>query len=405
MPNPRLMTNYPAGFANGLSVRGIPLLQSQPGSVYWLSNARVLPPGCAGGSDNNPGTFQKPFRTLASALAQMQQGTGDILFIKPGHRETISSATALAFACANAAIIGLGNGANRPTFVLDTAATANIQLRAQGMGIQNLRFVANFADIASIFTAVTMNVTTSFITAAASAPGGVPTLTAVAVGAGTVYPGMALSGTGVLPGTFIMRQLTGTIGGVGTYEVSLDQTVASTTITGNTPDFAIEGCEFLDTTAVLNALAIFTTSATANTCDGFYFVGNRVKSLGTTAATTAIKTNVNQDRWTINDNFGVSAVLNDTAALLAAGAGQLTMFELSRNKWERPSTSTTGGGIVSGTGNAWTGEASDNYFYTADGSAAIWISTGHGTAFGYNQNYCPITTAADVSGLINPAAA
>lgn len=405
MPNPRLMSNFPGGFANGLSVRGVPLIQSQPGSAYWVSNSRVVPLGCNGGSDTNPGTYQKPFRTLAGALLQCQQGAGDIIFIKPGHRETISSATALALNVANVAIIGFGSGANRPTFVLDTATTANIPVRAQGMGIQNCRFIANFADIASIFTAVTMNVTTSTITPAASAASGVPTLTAVAVGAGTVFPGMSLTGTGVTPGTIIMRQLTGTTGGVGTYEVSIDQTVASTTITGCTPDFALEGCEFLDTTSVLNALTVFTASGTANCCDGFYFVGNRVKSLGTTAATTALKTTVNQDRWTVTDNFGVSAVLNDTAALLAAGAGQLTAFELARNRWERPSTSTTGGGIVSGTGNAWTGQAYDNYFYTADGLAAIWISTGHGTAFGYNQNFCPITTAADVSGLINPAAA
>lgn len=405
MPNPRLMTNYPAGFANGLSIRGIPLLQSQPGSVYWLSNSRVVPPGCLGGSDNNPGTFQKPFRTLAGVLAQLQQGAGDIVFIKPGHRETIGSATVVALNVANAALIGLGNGSNRPTFVFDTAATANIPVRASGVGIQNCLFVANFADIASLFTAVTANATTSTITAAASAAGGVPTFTAVAIGAGTFFPGMALSGTGVLPGTIIMRQLTGTTGGVGNYEVSLDQTVASTTITGSQPDFALEGCEFRDTSSVLNALTIFTTSAAANGSDGLYFVGNRVSSLGTTAATTAIKTNVNQSRWIITDNFGVSAVLNDTAALLAAGAGQLLSFELARNRWERPSTSTTGGGIVSGTGNAWTGQAYDNYFATADATTAIWISTGHGTAFVYNQNYCMITSAADTSGLINPAAA
>jgi hypothetical protein len=406
MPNPRQMTNYPGGFANGLSVRGLPLLQSQPGSVYWVSNSRVVPPGCIGGSDNNPGTFQKPFRTLAAALAQCQQGAGDIIFIKPGHSETISSATALPLNVANVAILGIGSGNRRPTFTFDTATTATMELRATGMALQNIRFVANFADIASFVTAATVpTATTSTITPAASAPGGVPTLNVVAVGAGTFFPGLTLSGTGVTANTIILRQLTGTTGGVGTYEVSIDQTVSSTTITGSMPDFALEGCEFIDGSSVLNALTVFTANATANCCNGFYFCRNRVKSLGTTAATTAIKTTVSQDRWTVCQNFGVSAVLNDTAAMLAAGAGQLTMFEFGENVWERPSTSTTGGGIVSGSGNAWTGMAYDNRFYTADGSAAIWISTGHGTAFGYNQNFCPITTAADVSGLINPAAA
>lgn len=59
-------------------------------------------------------------------------------------------------------------------------------------------------------------------------------LTVTAVGSGTVYPGATLSGTGgggVATGTKIVDQLSGTIGGVGTYAVSIPgQTVTSTTI-------------------------------------------------------------------------------------------------------------------------------------------------------------------------------
>lgn len=55
-------------------------------------------------------------------------------------------------------------------------------------------------------------------------------LTVTAVGSGTLYPGSAISGSGVVSGTTIVRQLSGTAGGVGTYEVSINQTVASTTI-------------------------------------------------------------------------------------------------------------------------------------------------------------------------------
>jgi hypothetical protein len=48
---------------------------------------------------------------------------------------------------------------------------------------------------------------------------------------GTLVPGGVLSGTGVASGTVIVAQLTGTTGGVGTYQVSpREQTVASTTI-------------------------------------------------------------------------------------------------------------------------------------------------------------------------------
>ena len=64
-------------------------------------------------------------------------------------------------------------------------------------------------------------------------PATAPTvLTVTAVGTGTVVPGLILSGSGVTTGTAIVAQLSGTTGGVGTYSVTIPQTVASTTITG-----------------------------------------------------------------------------------------------------------------------------------------------------------------------------
>lgn len=60
-------------------------------------------------------------------------------------------------------------------------------------------------------------------------------LTVTAVGSGTVYPGATLSGTGgggVASGTKVVSQLSGTVGGVGTYALNIpSQTVTSTTIT------------------------------------------------------------------------------------------------------------------------------------------------------------------------------
>jgi hypothetical protein len=61
------------------------------------------------------------------------------------------------------------------------------------------------------------------------------TLTVSAISAGSIYPSMQISGTGVTAGTRIVQQLTGTTGGAGTYTVSVSQTVSSTTITGSLP--------------------------------------------------------------------------------------------------------------------------------------------------------------------------
>lgn len=393
MPGP---TNFPSSFAAGLTLRGLPILQTQPGRALWVDNSTVIQPGTVVGSDNNPGTFQRPYATLDKAIAVCQQGNGDIILVKPGHLEFIPDNATLHLDCGGVAVIGLGGGTLRPTFIFNTATTANIQVRSANCSIQNCLFIANFADIASFFTAVRASTTASIAGT---------TMTVTVLGAGTIYPGMNIKGTGVAANTLILSQLSGTTGGVGTYKISGgSQTVASTTITCGTDDFNIEGCEFRDTSSVLNALTVFTGSATANCNDGFRFSKNKVISLGTTAATTAIVVSTDCARMEISDNMGVSAVLNDTAAVLAAGAAQLTSFYLLRNVWDRPNTSSTGGSFVSGSGNAWTGHAADNYFWQVDASAGIWISTGHGTGFGYSNNFSPITGAADKSALINPAA-
>lgn len=64
----------------------------------------------------------------------------------------------------------------------------------------------------------------------ASIAGNVMTVTAM--GGGTITQNMNLSGTGVPSGLQVVKQLTGTSGGVGTYRVSASQAVASTTIIG-----------------------------------------------------------------------------------------------------------------------------------------------------------------------------
>lgn len=57
-------------------------------------------------------------------------------------------------------------------------------------------------------------------------------LTVTAVSTGSIAVGTIISGTGVQTGTMVTAILTGT-GGVGTYSVSIPQTVASTTISGS----------------------------------------------------------------------------------------------------------------------------------------------------------------------------
>ena len=144
-------SNFPGGF-NNVTIRGVPITQSHPGQVYWVSNATPTLPGQVGGSDGNPGTFNAPFGTLEYAVSRCTANRGDIIFIKPGHAETISSATALAFDIAGVAIVGLGAGTKRPTFTLGTAATTTIAVSADNISISNCRFIGNFLSITACFT-------------------------------------------------------------------------------------------------------------------------------------------------------------------------------------------------------------------------------------------------------------
>lgn len=147
------ISNYPNGFASGVMLRGVPIVQTHPGKVFWVYNGTTgLMPGQRGGSNGNKGDFNSPFSTLEYALSQCTADRGDIIFIKPGHAESVASATELNFDVAGVAIIGLGSGTKRPTFTFTTANTATIPVTADNMAIQNCKFVGNFLSIAAAFT-------------------------------------------------------------------------------------------------------------------------------------------------------------------------------------------------------------------------------------------------------------
>jgi hypothetical protein len=147
------MSNYPNGFPTGVMIRGVPLAQTHPGKAFWLSNNTTgLLAGQRGGSDGNKGTFDSPFATLNYAMTQCVANRGDVIFVKPGHAETVSTATALALATAGVAIVGLGTGSSRPKWTIDTANTATIGVSADNISMQNCQIVGNFLSIAAAFT-------------------------------------------------------------------------------------------------------------------------------------------------------------------------------------------------------------------------------------------------------------
>lgn len=149
------MSNYPNGFTRGVILRGVPITQTQPGQVFWVYNGAALSAGQRGGSDGNAGTFDSPFATLNYAITRCTANRGDIIFIKPGHAETISTATAMTLGVAGVAVVGLGAGLLRPTFTLDTLIGATINVTAANISLKNVIISANFDDITAAITTTT----------------------------------------------------------------------------------------------------------------------------------------------------------------------------------------------------------------------------------------------------------
>jgi hypothetical protein len=127
-------------------------------------------------------------------------------------------------------------------------------------------------------------------------------LTVTAVGSGTLYPGATITNAGptIAVGTMIVSQLSGTIGGIGTYALSIpEQTIASGTITSTWGLLTVGG-----------------------TVAGTYAVGNVITG-GTVAAGTTISANASNSALTGtlltgSGGAGTYAVNNNTAATSAA---------------------------------------------------------------------------------------
>jgi hypothetical protein len=144
-------TSFPTGFPNGVSLDGFPVNIPTAGNVYWVDS------GDANAANANEGTETFPLATIDGGINKCTASQGDIVFVKPGHTETLSDATSLNADIAGIAIIGLGRGTDRPTVTLDTATSATIPVSAANISFQNIIFTANYADIAELFTPTAVN--------------------------------------------------------------------------------------------------------------------------------------------------------------------------------------------------------------------------------------------------------
>jgi hypothetical protein len=102
---------------------------------------------------------QRLYSTLALALVGCVADRGDVIYLAEGYAETIVGAAGSGVTVAGVKIVGLGDGANRPTFTYTTAITASFDITAARVTIQNCVFTANFDAITAMINVSTADVT------------------------------------------------------------------------------------------------------------------------------------------------------------------------------------------------------------------------------------------------------
>ena len=208
-------------------------------------------------------------------------------------------------------------------------------------------------------------------------------------------------GTAIPQGTFILSQLTGTTGGVGTYQLNKSFTFASGTVTTGAQNFAIDNCEFRDLSSSLNVLAVVTTGAVDNAANGLSLTNSQMYGLGTTAATNTLATNNAIDRLTIAGNYIANqGAANGILILQTTTTKVLTNLWINRNTFQLVGANAATGVFLITTATTHTGVISYNILNGARAYATAVLVTANSGLNCY-ENFYHVT--ADVSGAILPA--
>ena len=92
------------------------------------------------GSNANDGQSPRyPVATLEEAISMVTANRGDIIFLLPGHSETLTAD--LTISVAGVAIVGLGRGVDRPTFVVGNAVGESVLITGTSVSIENCIFI------------------------------------------------------------------------------------------------------------------------------------------------------------------------------------------------------------------------------------------------------------------------
>lgn len=116
-------------------------LAEHPGNILFVSSATGV---------NGAGYGQSPDAPVATidyAIGLCTANQGDVIYVLPGHAETIVAAAGIAVDVAGISIIGLGRGSLKPTITFGTSTAADINVSAANVLLRNLRLVNNIDSL------------------------------------------------------------------------------------------------------------------------------------------------------------------------------------------------------------------------------------------------------------------
>ena len=130
-----LTSRYQPG--GNFTVAGI---ERTPRRIWFVDSAAA---GAA--NDSASGTSpDKPFATLAYAFSSDSVESGSVVYVMPNHVENLAAAGAITMDIAGVRVVGLGQGATRPTANF-TTTDATLLITAASVRVENILTVANTA--------------------------------------------------------------------------------------------------------------------------------------------------------------------------------------------------------------------------------------------------------------------
>jgi len=235
----------------------------------------------------NPSNFPALTNIAFNSLSSAVNPTGQPSFsqVAPGSSMVFTGAVNNYLTCP----IYVSSGTTSIPLTANPLGTVNISddiyFPTSTNSLYGLTRVSSLVQTSGALTATISNTTSASFTA--NFAGNVMTITAVA--SGTVTIGMLLSGTSLGSGTYITNNITGTGSGVGTWGVSVTQTIGNVSVTGTAvvmtvtaaPGFIPVGCLLVGGTVLANTYVIAYGTGTGG--NGTYYLSTSQN--GTTATT------------------------------------------------------------------------------------------------------------------------